>query len=480
MLDFTDLPKQWLIAPALPDEAVAGKRDAFAGWQIAAAQAVPVLRLCDAEGTEQGRLIGWVIDGAAFHRADATLRLAPGETPEHRFARLAGRFVMLWRDAAGGLRLREDPSGGLPAIHAPELRAIGSTVTALDQLHALPVDPEIEAIFDFPARRGFLPFGLTPRRGAHRLMPSHELSLADFTTARIWPEAAPARLAPEATAAHVAEAAALLRANMAALLEQGETVLYLSGGHDSRVALAAARGLTARLRAETLGDARALETHVAAQVARAAGIAHRALPLMPCPEPELHAWLVRAGRMMHDPVSRLGPTVCAHDPGTQPLSGTGAEIMRASNWTREDAAADGLGLDRLLARTRMPDHPRIRRAAQDWLAGLPAGDAPLGLDLAKIEQIHGCWSGAAIYGHPLARPSMLPFSGRRLYEIALAMPMEYRLCNGFYHDLMARLWPELGQLPVNRSTGAARLRFWREELRALVPDRVKRAIKPLR
>ena len=480
MLDFTDLPKQWLIAPALPDEAVAGKRDAFAGWQIAAAQAVPVLRLCDAEGTEQGRLIGWVIDGAAFHRADATLRLAPGETPEHRFARLAGRFVMLWRDAAGGLRLREDPSGGLPAIHAPELRAVGSTVTALDQLGALPVDPEIEAIFDFPARRGFLPFGLTPRRGAYRLMPSHELSLADFTTARIWPEAAPARLPPEAVAAPLDEAAALLRANMAALLGQGETVLYLSGGYDSRLILAAARGMTGALRAETLGASNTLDAHLASRLAAQAGIAHRCVAVALDEGEAVAPWLRRAGRMVNDHVSTMGHTAAAINPGTQPLSGTGADIVKGTPFKVTDAAAEPPDTTKLLHALYLPDHPVLRREAKAWLDGLGAVDMVGALDLARMEQRHGGWAGAAIYGHPVPRPSMQPFSGRRLYEIAMAMPLEYRLRNGFYDDLMARLWPELGQLPVNRSTGAARLRFWREELRALVPDRVKRAIKPLR
>ena len=482
MLDFTGLPKQWLIAPELADDPVAGKRDAFAGWQIAAAQAVPILRLCDAAGAQVGRLIGWVIDGADFHRADGTLTLADGEPPEDRFARLAGRFVMLWRGGDGRVRLREDAAGGLPAIHAPEMRAVGATVTALDQLGTLPVDPDIEAIFDFPARRGFLPFGLTPRRGARRLMPSHELTLDDFITARIWPDSALCTR-PELNEVQIArlvdEAAEILRRHLAALLGQGETVLYLSGGNDSRIILAAARG-SDRLRAETLGDARTLEVHVAARVARRAGLAHRAVPVLPTADADVAAWLSRSGRMMYDPVTHLATTAVANDPGTQPLTGTGAELTRATNWTAEDAAQPVLDLPRLLARVRMPDDPRIRRAGQDWLDVLPSADAAMALDLAKIEQIHGCWSGAAVYGHPLARPSMSPFSGQRLNTIALALPTSYRLANGFFPDVMRRLWPDLLEVPVNRASGLTRLRFWKSEARHLVPAGVKRALKPLR
>ena len=480
MLDFTGLPKQWLIAMDLADDPVAGKRDAFAGWQIAAAQAVPILRLCDAAGAETGRLIGWVIDGADFHRADATLRLAPGETPEDRFARLAGRFVMLWRGADGRLRLREDASGGLPAIHAPEMRAVGATVTALDQLRTLPVDPDIEAIFDFPAQRGFLPFGLTPRRGARRLMPSHELTLDDFTTARIWPEAPLTRIAPAGIPDHVAEAAELLRTNMAALMGQGETVLYLSGGYDSRLVLAAARGRTASLRAETLGPAGTLDAHLAARLAATAGIAHRCVPVAVDDVGTVAAWLERAGRMMHDQVATMGRTAVAIDPGTQPLSGTGADIVKGTPFAAADATASRLGLERLLEQLNLPDHPLLRTAARDWLDGLGTVDAITVLDLARMEQRHGGWGGAAIYGHLVARPSMLPFSGRRLYEIAMTVPVEYRLRNGFHNDLMAALWPELAGIPVNRAAGVARLRFWRAEAKAVLPGRVKRALKALR
>ena len=486
MLDFTDLPKQWLIAPELPGDPVAGKRDAFAGWQIAAAEVVPILQLCDAAGAEVGRLIGWVIDGTEFHRADATLTLTPGETPEDRFARLAGRFVMLWCGADGRLRLREDASGGLPAVHVPEARLIGSTVTLLDQLHALEVDPEIEAIFDFPARRGFLPFGLTPRRGAHRLMPNHVLELDGFTTARVWPD--PALCArPDLNevqiAALVDEAADILRRHMAAILSQGETVLYLSGGHDSRISLSAARDHTDRLFAQTFGDVRSLDAHVAQQVAKQAGIRHELIPLKKATSADVQSWLHRSGRMTYSAVSRFSVTAVANAPLDNPVGGTGAELIRGSNWNHSDIDRFEIDFDTLrigIYMPYMPDHPLVRSAGNAWLYGLPNMDSAMALDLAKIEQIHGCWSGTAVYGHPMFHPTIFPFSGQRLNEIVLSMPKTYRRENKMFSDLLRHLWPDLLEVPVNRATGLARLRFWREEARAVLPGRIKRALKALR
>lgn len=480
MIDFKELPKQWLVTGNDPGAIAGGRRDTFCGWHVAAAESVPILRLCYPDGGEFGRLIGWVIEGGALHLQDATLHLAPDETAEAFFTRLAGRFVMLWRDPAGNVRLREDASGGLPAIYAPGARMVGATTTLIDQFHALPDDEDVEDIFSFPSRRGFLPFGVTPKQGAYRLMPSHELALGDFSAARIWPETPLVRIGPGEVPDQARKVASILREQVTAILAQGPASLLLSGGRDSRAILAAARGRTGNLRAETLGSSQVRDVFLARKVARLAGVAHRHISILPCPDQDLTDWLDRSGRMMFDPVSRLGPTVRANDTGAISMSGTGAEIMRASNWEPGDIHSEKLGISRLLGQIRMPDHPRIREAASAWLNELCDVDTPHALDLAKIEQIHGCWSGSAVYGHIQERPSILPFSGRRLYNLSLAVPLKNRLDGSFQAAVLHALWPDLGRIPANRAQGVARLRFWREELRDIVPDEVKRMIKPLR
>ena len=483
MPDFTDLPKQWLVSPAPLPDPVAGRRDAFAGLHLALAAAVPVQTLRNAGGAEVGRLIGWPIHGGVLHRTDGVIDLAAGQTPEDLFDTLGGRFVLLWRAGDGRVLLREDSAGGLPAVYAPDAGLVAATVTLIGQIHPLPVDAAAEAIFDFPARRGFLPFGLTSRQGAHRLMPNHVLDLGAMTAHRVWPDAGfAARPALDAAqiAAGVAETAAILRAHVAAILQQGETVLYLSGGHDSRTVLAAARGMTDNLRAETLGNESLLDAHVAARVARAAGIPHARVPILPVSEAEIGAWLARSGRMMFDPVTLLAATAAKIHTGNHPISGTGAEIMRASNWGADDLQAAEIDLPRLLARVRMPDLPVIRAAARAWIDGLPPMDAAMAIDIAKIEQIHGCWSGAAVYGHPLPTPTLSPFSGQRLNAIALAMPKDYRLSGRMFGEVVGQLWPALLQVPVNRATGLVRLRFWRTELKRMIPAGLRRKLKPLR
>lgn len=483
-VDFSDLPKQWLLSSAEIGTPLSGRCEIFAGWHIAVADSVPIVRIVDAHGNDVGRLIGWVIDSAHLYVSDATITLELDESPETRYQRLAGRFVMVWRGCDGGLRLREDSAGGLPAIYVPDAALVGATVRVLERVTSLPLDPAIEAIFSFPDRQGFLPFGLTPRQGAYRLMPNHVLDLSDFGVTRVWPDldapGGPPVVGPYRQAEGVAEAAAILQQQVAAILSTGETIINLSGGYDSRLILAAARGRTQGLRAETFGAKNALDAHLAGKLASRAGISHRVLAVAPASRGEIMGWLDRSGRMMCDTVTGMGGAVAKRSSMVSTMSGTGADIIQGTPFKPSDIGAPVPGSERLLSEYYLPAHPTLIEAGERWISELarhPSMDASMVLDLTRIEQRHGCWAGSAVYGHPTPTPSLQPFGGQRLYEISLGLPRDYVVSRGFYRDLIGVLWPELGDIPINRGAGLGRFRFWRKEISAVLPHRAKHVIK---
>jgi hypothetical protein len=256
--------------------------------------------------------------------------------------------------------------------------------------------------------------------------------------------------------------------------------LYLSGGHDSRMVLAAAKSHAADLVCETLVNNAPLDLHLAAQAARAAGARHLPIQVIPSSRDEVAAWLRRSGWSIYDPVSELAATAKAIERRVPVMDGTGSEIMRASNWSAEDVDAERLTLDTLLRRSRLPGVPVVRAAAERWLSTVPACDATMALDIAKIEQIHGCWSGPAIYGHDTEMPSISPFTSQRNNAAALRLPKPWKLGEESYRLWMERLWPEGLDVPVNRARGLDRLRFLRSEVKNRVPVWIKRAVKPYR
>ncbi len=484
MVDFSDFPKQWLITQTQPEPVICGQTDRFENLHIQTAAAVPIVRLVGSDDQDMGRLIGWVIREDTFYRKNADLHLPPGTSAEDIFATLGGRFVMLWKAGDGRILFREDSSGNLPSSYCPTSRAIASSVTLLDVLSPLAQAEDINAIFAFPQRRGFLPFGLTSRQGARRLTPNHALDLTDFSARRIWPTAEFCKRPDQTEAAthdQVQEAAKIVQRHMRAILAQGETVLYLSGGHDSRMVLAAGRENARNLRCETFGEPNCLDMYVSSRVTKLAGVAHRNVVFLPSTRDQVKAWLHRTGYAMYDPVAELVATTIANEPVNNPISGTGSELPRATNWTVDDIGAARIDIGMLLKRIRVPDHPAVRAAGQAWLDSIPAtADAVMVLDLAKIEQVHGCWAGSAVYGHPVALPSIYPFSGQRLSEISLSLPASYRSEARFYRDYMQAVWPELLTIPVNRAVGLDRLRFLRREITRRIPSRIKRWLKPLR
>ncbi len=484
MPSFVDYPKQWIISQEAFVRPEGARSGSFLGWHILVADKVPMLRILSSSGADIGRIIGWAIDGDKIYSADTDVPLAPDQSVAQFIATLGGRFVCLSKDQTGKVVFQEDSAGNLPAVFYAKKRLVASTISIIEQFEPLERAADIEAIFNFPEKRGFLPFGLTPRKGVRRLMPNHILDLSDFSVKRAWPSAnflSRPPMSQEQARLLTQEIAQIMARRMKAILQQGETVLYLSGGHDSRMVLAACQGQSENLRCETLGGASSLEVHVARQAASVLQVPHHAMELVPASRSDVSAWLRRTGYTMYDPVSELVATAVAYEtPGAHPISGTGAELARATNWGPDDIDAPSLDCTTLLKRIRVPDIPIIRTEAQIWLDGLATADAAMVLDMAKIEQIHGCWAGAAIYGHPLQLPSLYPFSGQRWSEIALSLPKEYRANGTFYKDYINALCPDLLGVAVNRARGLDRLRFLPNELKRLVPARVKRALKPLR
>ena len=490
VIDFREFPKQFLISSEGADapRTAHGHAEALGGWRVQAAGAVPLVPIEAHDGARAGLLVGWgILGGRMFGQGDV-LRLAPGGTVEtEALPVLAGRAVVLWR-TAGGMRLETDAGGFLPAVWSAGAGLAASTSTLIDLAAPHAVDAEAAGIFEFPRRRGFLPFGLTHHQGVRRLLPGHRLDLDRMTAGRVWPDPALLAAPPltgEAAQAALTGAADRVTAQVGAVAAAAHPPrLYLSGGHDSRMVLAALRAaLGTRIGeavCETLVNAAPLDLHLARKAAGAAGARHLAVQVIPSSREEVAAWLRRAGWSFYDPVSELAATARAEDRRAPVMDGSGAEIFRASNWTTEDLEAPRLTRAALLARTRLPDAGVVAREAEAWLAALPPCPASAALDVAKIELIHGCWAGASIYGHDIETPSISPVASRAVYEAALRLPPAWKVGSESYRRWMMHLWPEGLAVPANRARGLDRLRFLKSELKRMVPAGLKRRLKPYR
>jgi hypothetical protein len=469
-------PKQFILSETAPKVAGA-KLAAFGGWTLAVAPHVPLCPLL-AGGRQVGLLAGWVTHAGALVTADAPLEIGSAGAMEIR--RKSGRYVFLWA-GEGGLEFHLDTAGLLPAVYDPVARVVAATPALLSTERPIVRDAATWAIFDFPRNRGFFPFGLTAWQGISRLLPNHVISLADFGVRRVWPVPGVPLVDTEAdAAAAVGRAAAQVQANVEAILTRGVPALYLSGGCDSRMVLAAAARMRERLVTETVAGPDAVDSFIAARVSALAGVPHKLLQPVPASEAEVTGWMDRTGWSIYENVTHHVATMKRHDRGFFAMTGTCAEILRASNWAAEDLGRADLPMEVLLARLRMPPAPAIVAAAEAWMAALPPMRRTAALDVAKIEVIHGCWAAPSIYGHDIIWPSLHPMADGLVYDIAMGLDEAYKMENRAYADFVGALWPELLAIPANKVTGLDRLRFPKKELKKLIPTKVKRMIKPYR
>jgi hypothetical protein len=240
----------------------------------------------------------------------------------------------------------------------------------------------------------------------------------------------------------------------------------LTGGRDSRVLLACARDFVDRIDFFTwahpdegarrdLADAEAL--------AALAGARHREVPVG-APDAEfLGAWAVSTSGALSDRRAEAATASSASlGGGRTMILGTGAEVGRAYYWQSGDQRLSRLAIEDLIERLGVPATAAVAEAGRQWMSSLPVADVEATLDLAYIEQRLGCWASAWASGSGAGPRYLFPYVGRRLFELYLALPAEFRRRDALAAELIRRTWPDLLRLPFNRPAS------WRRRVSAAI------------
>ncbi len=131
------------------------------------------------------------------------------------------------------------------------------------------------------------------------------------------------------------------------------------------------------------------------------------------------------------------------------VGGLGGEIGRGFFWRTSDAASTHVGPETIVGRFGMPSHPQVLQAVARWYPSVTVFDPFLRLDLAYLELRMGCWAFAQAYVLPEV-PAIHPMISRRAFASMLALPVEWRRNGTMIRTAIAREWPELLDLPINR------------------------------
>ena len=428
---------------------------------------LPCFRLVDKRAQPLGFLLGFPINEAGDLLVDTSREVVvanPAEIEPWLYA-LAGRWlaILITPDFE---RVYMDPGGSLCAVYS-ESAGIVATSSGLIPYSADTGDrTELIAQMPILSQVSMYPIGITPRYGVERLLPNHYLDLSTWRPHRHWPQK-PIATNPD-TETVTREITALTRRHIAAVAAQYPLQMSMTAGRDSRALLAVSRPLLERAQFFTTSQptrTAELDVHIAKRIARTHRLDHRVVPFIVPDEIERHLWYHRTGCSIGNPSSAECTRMIKQlDPERAYLPGFLGELSRyvyvnflstlVPEWDGRTVTPE-----HLMALSLAPRTEEAMARMTGWLDSVQLENVDQIINLFYLEQRVGCW--VAINTSAFAdtyRFELWPFNNRRIVELMLSLPVEFKMANGMHTAIMDQEWPELLDIPLNKTPLRMRIR----------------------
>ncbi len=367
------------------------------------------------------------------------------------YQRASGKWALLLV-RPGNDKVFLDPYGSLATVFSILEKTLASTPSLLGPNHVW--DDELIRDLGLPEKDNWLPSGLTTRKNVRRLLPNHSLSLTDWTVSRHWPTAQTDFSVDHNTEAAVIKIASNAKSTIAAIAGAYPLYFTVTAGRDSRMMLACARDYLDRAAFFTFAtETKTPDMQIPALLTERLKLNHKFFyPEMATPE-ELEHWLALTGYSVAGRIWKLHKTIEKLDPKRVLLHGISAEVHKGVRWRSEDRRETKITAKDVLTRCGLPNHPKLIKATEEWIATLHFLDVFSIMDLVHIEQRLGSWAGPQHYGNTTSPFEMAIFNSRPIFNTMMRLPHDYRRNKQLAVDICQYAWPELLELPFNEFTG---------------------------
>lgn len=331
----------------------------------------------------------------------------------------------------------------------------------------------------------WFPNNLTPYDEIKLLLPNHYLDLISGRAQRFWPCD---KLGQSSIRAAAEAGADLIRGMVASAANRFPLEVLITAGWDSRVVLAATKGLDCGIRFFTFvsESSNVVDVEVPAKLLPKLGRTHQTLRVPSSLDPtfkELYLRNVAAAHEVWAPIAQALYDFCR--PSSLRVSGSGSETVRQQF---RPLISDGVTPE-ILARFAHAQSRFATDAFARWLAGTPANRGLNLLDLFYWEQKCGQWLAIGQVEWDMIGESFAPFNCRELLAVLLSAKERYRVPPHYklYRILIKCLWPAALSEPINphkRDQIAFKGRSKKAELKAhlkkVLPPRVLNLARKVR
>jgi hypothetical protein len=382
---------------------------------------------------------------------------------EHKFESLiyslGGRFIAIILMSRMS-RVYLDPCGSLAAIFSKRHEIVASSPMLIPYSEGCDDNLQLISSFNIPDSRAWYPFGLTPRQGVERIIPNHFLCLFKWKTYRHWP-----KKDIEFTndiSNSISVIVSIVKANIAAVMEEYLPYFSITAGQDSRVLLACARNVIQDINFFTVAipdQTGRLDCYIGSRIAKKIHLKHSIIKVIEANKIDQHKWQFSLGCCVGEPrAQKLIKTYQQLDQQNPHLPGLVGEVARGYYyyWSRKDYTSRQIDAQEILRWIKSPETPDTLKRAKQWIDSLKTYDWFTQLDLLYIEQRLGCWAGPLHYAEWPFR--IYPLCHREILCHMLRFPVDYKSDQRFSVDIIRNSWPELLRFPFNQPIGVRRLR----------------------
>jgi hypothetical protein len=228
----------------------------------------------------------------------------------------------------------------------------------------------------------------------------------------------------------------------------------LTAGLDTRIILACARDRLERIKFLTMYKYKVeIDFQLATRIANQFKLNHESLRYKPPTLVEQKMFLELSSQSVGGPVTKYFTTLHQSDPKRPILTGLGGGFYKGHYWKNYNANLTTLNVNDIVELLGLPKLKFIDNYAEQWLHGLSDYDPLIILELLHCEMRMGCWGAPQQYGNYWNIFELIPFVHRRIQELALSLPYDYRREKKLAIDLIKNQWSELLNIPFNQYGG---------------------------
>jgi len=384
--------------------------------------------------------------------------------------RLAGSYVVILY-AKGLLKLFND-AGGLMGIYYEQDKAASS----LTLLSPIECDEFIDKNYKFKQGNDWYTGSKTAYLNIKKLIPNCSLDLHAGKCERYWPLDNFTQSYQNYTDEElVTMIASLLSSMMAGVALQGDLLISITGGQDSRVILAASKSIWNKQKFFTISG-KGIDSddiRISELLAKATGINHKFYPIVSTAN-----WLyelyddICAGESIGMRREISGTCFKVEGVNTIHVNGNYGELCKSFYWHNKSPK---VFKESSVIRDFASPSETVVEGINEWIKTLPNLKASQKYNLFYLEQRGGRWVAAGENSSRLFYEAFSPFNNRLLFTYICSLSEELQYGGKLLKLLTERMAPEIANIPYAKAR-----RNWSKYIPGNVKNKIRICLNALK